>query len=233
MRLMLLHARRNAVAYLALFVALGGTGYAAAKLPRNSVGSTQIKHGAVAASDLRKGAVTSSAIRDHSVSAVDLVKGLAPAGPQGERGPGGPAGATGQTGKDGAEGKQGPAGPTEGTSSDAYTIPASETKLDASPFTTTRAGRVLVVKTLAYLQIQCSPVNTWSAWLVVDGVRVPGTLYELVPSSTTLYGVSLTGVTGRLPAGSHDAQVAVDCAGSSVSGLNFPGGQSVTAVVLG
>ena len=37
----------NVVATLALFIALGGTSYAALKLPKNSVGSTQIKTGAV------------------------------------------------------------------------------------------------------------------------------------------------------------------------------------------
>ena len=36
------HARSNVVAYLALFVALGGTGYAAINLPANSVGGKQI-----------------------------------------------------------------------------------------------------------------------------------------------------------------------------------------------
>jgi hypothetical protein len=38
------HVRGNAVAYLALFVALGGTSYAAVNLPAGSVGSQQIKN---------------------------------------------------------------------------------------------------------------------------------------------------------------------------------------------
>ena len=33
------HLRRNLVAYIALFVSLGGASYAAATLPRNSVGT--------------------------------------------------------------------------------------------------------------------------------------------------------------------------------------------------
>ena len=37
----------NVVATLALFVALGGSSYAALKLPRNSVGAKQIRSGAV------------------------------------------------------------------------------------------------------------------------------------------------------------------------------------------
>ncbi|MBV9817310.1 MAG: hypothetical protein JOZ07_03030 [Solirubrobacterales bacterium] len=43
----LAHIRQNAIAYLALFVALGGTSYAATALPRNSVGTRQIQDGAV------------------------------------------------------------------------------------------------------------------------------------------------------------------------------------------
>ncbi len=38
------HLRRNAVGYVALFVALGGTGYAALRIPANSVGARQIKN---------------------------------------------------------------------------------------------------------------------------------------------------------------------------------------------
>ena len=38
------HVRSNVVAYLALFIALGGTGYAAASLPAGSVGSAQLRN---------------------------------------------------------------------------------------------------------------------------------------------------------------------------------------------
>jgi hypothetical protein len=38
------HLRSNLVGWIALFVALGGTGYAAISLPRNSVGSAQIRN---------------------------------------------------------------------------------------------------------------------------------------------------------------------------------------------
>ena len=41
------HVRGNVVGYLALFVALGGTAFAAAALPPNSVGTPQLKNGAV------------------------------------------------------------------------------------------------------------------------------------------------------------------------------------------
>ena len=51
----------NVTSVLALFIALGGTGYAAVTLPRNSVGSTQIKKRAVGSSELKTNAVTSRA----------------------------------------------------------------------------------------------------------------------------------------------------------------------------
>ncbi|MGI8413108.1 MAG: hypothetical protein ACR2LV_07395 [Solirubrobacteraceae bacterium] len=42
------HLRSNIVAYLALFVALGGTSYAAFSLPAGSVGARQLRDGSVA-----------------------------------------------------------------------------------------------------------------------------------------------------------------------------------------
>jgi hypothetical protein len=49
------HLRRNTIGYLALTIALGGTSYAAAQLPRDSVGSAQIRAGAVRSSEIKDG----------------------------------------------------------------------------------------------------------------------------------------------------------------------------------
>lgn len=38
------HIRQNVIAYLALFIALGGTSYAALELPRNSIGPKQLRN---------------------------------------------------------------------------------------------------------------------------------------------------------------------------------------------
>jgi hypothetical protein len=80
------------VALLALFVALGGTGYAALALPKNSVGSTQLKKGGVKNSDIAANAVTGSKVKRRSLTASDFKVGSAP---QGARGPQGPQGAAG------------------------------------------------------------------------------------------------------------------------------------------
>ena len=87
----------NVVATLALFVALGGTSYAATQLARNSVGSSQIRSKAVGSSELRSRAVTSSKIRSRAVPARKLSSSARESlrGPQGAAGPAGPAGPAG------------------------------------------------------------------------------------------------------------------------------------------
>ena len=52
---MLAYLRRHHIGIIALFVALGGTSYAATQLPANSVGTSQIRAGAVTPSKLSPG----------------------------------------------------------------------------------------------------------------------------------------------------------------------------------
>lgn len=61
----------NVIATIALFVALGGAAVAAG-LPKNSVGTSQLKRGAVSAAKLKRGAVTSGKIAPKAVSAGKL-----------------------------------------------------------------------------------------------------------------------------------------------------------------
>jgi len=76
------------VASTALLVSLGGVGYAATKLPRNSVGTAQ----------LRNNAVSSAKVKNHSLKSVDLARGTVVKGPAGPSGATGPQGATGPRG---------------------------------------------------------------------------------------------------------------------------------------
>ena len=84
-----------AVALLALFVALGGTGYAAITLQKNSVGTKQLKKGAVKNSDIAANAVTGAKVKPRSLNAGDFRAGSLPQGPRGERGERGLQGAAG------------------------------------------------------------------------------------------------------------------------------------------
>jgi hypothetical protein len=52
------YLRRHHIGLIALFVALGGTTYAATQLPSNSVGTAQIRAGAVTTAKIRNGAIT-------------------------------------------------------------------------------------------------------------------------------------------------------------------------------
>jgi hypothetical protein len=85
----------NVTATLALFIALGGTSYAVATLPRNSVGPAQLRENAVRGGEIRRQAVKSSDIGDRAVRLRDISKSareslqgqVGPAGPQGPAGP--------------------------------------------------------------------------------------------------------------------------------------------------
>jgi hypothetical protein len=61
---------------IALFVALGGTSYAATQLPSNSVGTKQIRAGAVIATKIHNGAITSAKL---SPGLNALLRGTKPA----------------------------------------------------------------------------------------------------------------------------------------------------------
>jgi hypothetical protein len=83
------------VACVALVVALGGVSYAAAVLPKNSVGSPQIQKKAVTASKLRKNAVSAAKVKDGSLLAADFKAGQLPAAAQGPKGDAGAPGISG------------------------------------------------------------------------------------------------------------------------------------------
>jgi len=92
------YIRRHHIALLALFVALGGTSYAAVNLPNGSVGAAQLKQGAVASKKLRNGAVSRAKLRNNAVNSAKVANGSLLAAdfksgqlPKGERGPAGPA----------------------------------------------------------------------------------------------------------------------------------------------
>jgi hypothetical protein len=86
----------NVMATIAVFISLGGGAYAATELPRASVGSQQLKDGAVTPAKLSKAAKAA-------------MKGET--GARGATGATGATGAAGATGAVGAPGAPGPAGP--------------------------------------------------------------------------------------------------------------------------
>jgi len=82
------------ISCIALVFALAGTGYATVlQVPRNSVGTLQLKNAAV----------TSAKVKNRSLLRADFAAGQLPAGPAGPTGPIGPAGPAGPAGLSGVE----------------------------------------------------------------------------------------------------------------------------------
>ncbi len=94
----------NVISTLCLLLVLGGgTAWAATRLPRNSVGTKQIK----------KAAVTPAKLSPAAKATLTGARGAGGAtGPQGPQGPAGPKGDTGPEGPEGKEGKKGDKGET-------------------------------------------------------------------------------------------------------------------------
>jgi hypothetical protein len=85
----------NVTATVALFIAVGGSSYAAITLPRNSVGERQIKPRAIGPSEMKSGAIGTRALKNRSIRRRDLSRETTNAlkGPAGPAGPPGPAAA--------------------------------------------------------------------------------------------------------------------------------------------
>jgi hypothetical protein len=87
---------------IALVMSVAGTSYAAVRLPRNSVGSRQIKNNAVTSAKVRDGSLLR---QDFALSELSALRG-----PQGEPGAKGDAGPQGDRGAQGERGERGPQG---------------------------------------------------------------------------------------------------------------------------
>jgi hypothetical protein len=160
------------VACLALLVALSGTGIAAVNaLPRASVGTPQLK----------TGAVTSIKVKDGGLKLVDFaateraqLKGDAgPAGPQGPKGDKGDKGAKGDTGAQGLQGVPGLSGyavveKTQSTTASfmglSVACPAGKRPIGGGGGTPTPAAGVTVRNSFP----------TGNSWLVVVDAKSPG-----------------------------------------------------------
>lgn len=169
----------NLVALLALFVALGGTGYAAFAVPKNSVGAAQIKANAITASKVKNG----------SLQSADFKTGQLPKGATGATGPAGPVGVAGPAGAAGAAGAPGTALAYAHVNADG-TLDAANSKGVTGSLIGTDPGRYC-------FNLSFTPKNIiTSAERVVGGIN--GAFAE--PAITTT-------ITAVCPAGSQSAGV--------------------------
>jgi hypothetical protein len=190
-------------------VALGGTSYAAATLPKASVGSKQIK----------RNAVRSKHVRNHSLLAKDFKPGQLPRGAEG------PSGATGEVG---------PAGPVFGAVRMAGGIDPPATPdggpVDSFTFTLPRGGPVYVYYSQPHMGRTCSSGGARMG-LYVDGQPVAGSS-NFVPPDTAPLSVTLVGI-ATLATGPHTVTPREDCPnGTLLAGTTFQR-HSWTALLLG
>jgi hypothetical protein len=163
----------NVMATVALFLALGGSAYAALQLPKGSVGTRQLK----------KNAVVSSKVKNGSLLKRDFKAGQLPRGPKGDQGPAGPRG---EHGPAGPRGEQGPAGTVPGlvTTNGAIklTVGESRTIWAYGPFTVTGActdnggGDFEMALSLASTEAN-SALHGTEGTSAPDVVSVNGTVY--------------------------------------------------------
>jgi hypothetical protein len=127
------HARTNAVGYVALLAALGGTSYASVRLAPGTVTTRALANRAVTNAKLARNAIDGSNLRNHSLTPVDFRPGVlaqavkralptkgraGPTGPMGPMGPKGPAGKNGSGNVVVAARGTGVVGAPHGTSTD-------------------------------------------------------------------------------------------------------------------
>ncbi len=136
------------VACIALVVSLGGASYAAVALPKNSVGSQQ----------LRKASVKPSKVAPRTVA---LFKG--------QTGPPGPKGETGAQGDPGAQGETGPPGPFPGELPSGKTIRGVYAMIDNAP----ASGTALRDAVSFGFSLPAAVVPSVQAHFVVSGVPNP------------------------------------------------------------
>ena len=117
----------NTVATLALFLALGGSSYAAI-----SITGKNVKNGSLTGKDIKGSSLGTKQVRNGSLLAGDFKSGQLQRGPEGAQGPQGPAGAAGAPGSPGAPGLTGAAGTARAYANVRTTCPSNNCLIENS-----------------------------------------------------------------------------------------------------
>jgi hypothetical protein len=214
------HLQGNAIAYVALFVALSGTAIALPgknKVKKNDIArgavvgkaiaegavkKAKIRDAAVIASKLGPAAVTAPALADNAVTARNLSQNSVTrqAIAQGAVNGGKIAnGAIGSSKVDNGSLLAQDFAP--GQLTDAFLFTSAT---GPQTFTIQRPGRIYVTATVSVL---CTNVPCNDGYeVVIDGAPVPGTQLVL-PAEMTVEQLTLVGLTGELSAGPHQIQL--------------------------
>jgi len=185
----------NAMATLAMFIALGGGAYAVTA-SKNTVTSKSIRTGAVKSED----------VQDNGLKGIDIDESTL----QGVQGPPGAPGASG------APGAPGPPGPTAAAVLD-RADPVSSPDFDSGPDNVTvnapSAGKLLV-RLDATFNVTCTGGGNATIGLYVDGAAVPETGRALSGSPSEAHASGIIPVA----AGTRVATFGIDCVNGEPSG---------------
>jgi hypothetical protein len=209
------------VALIALFVALGGTSYAAVQLTKNSVLSKHIRNGQVKRVDLGANAVDSSKVVEGSLLAQDFAAGQLPRGEKGEKGD---------------QGLQGPAGSTAAFRGTAAAEDDPSATPDATIITETvslpRPGRLLVLG--RFTRSSGCDMNSLNVLygLYVDDAAIPGSGLHMLKGGP-MAPMTLVGITDPLSAGDHSLAIKSDCTDGDIGSITAFADESISAVLLG
>jgi hypothetical protein len=158
----------NVMAAVAVFIALGGGAYAAVKLPRNSVGSAQIKNGAVTPRKIAK-------------STLARFKGQ-----KGDKGDTGSVGAQGPKGDNGQQGDPGSALAYAHVNADGTFDPARSKNVLKTELFTASAGIYCVSFSVTPHNVSATLVGTGNAGQItafydpsVNGCNDGGNLFQI------------------------------------------------------
>ena len=210
------------ISFIALTVAMGGTGYAAISIPKESVGTAQ----------LRNAAVTRQKIAPNTLRTL-----MGARGPAGATGPPGATGPAGQQGATGLPGPEGSPGPTSGTSAGSVEELSSTgfTPFGSSGTVTLPAAGKVLVEVSGFYFIQCSAAGSCSATVsgFVDGTAVPGAHENLnaAANSGGAAEIAVSGIVINVPAGTHTIQL--ETKDSATVAVTNSENLHVTAVALG
>ena len=225
---MLAYLKRHHIGLLALFIALGGTSYAAAKLPRNSVGTAQ----------LRKGSVTTAKL-SHSVQA--KFKQAGKAGPAGPKGDTGAPGAQGPKGDQGVQGLKGDSGPTDagvGGVNATITPGGLTTQVSSTTVTLDQPGKILVQLSGTF-QLTCGGAACTRTLGVTVGNQsiasrtVPGALVlqSVAANTSATNPITTSGILTGVAAGTYTVTAMEKTTGSPAGTAN--GDLRIVAIALG
>jgi hypothetical protein len=151
----------NVVATVALFVALGGTSYAALTITGDNVKDSSLR-----GVDVKNSSLTTSDVKNASLLSSDFKPGQLPAGPQGPQGP------KGDPGEKGAKGEKGDAGATNltrraGTQVTVNAGSAAAANADCEPGERATGGGAFSSRNDAWLSSSMPVGNPPTGWSVV------------------------------------------------------------------